>query len=177
MLILYLLLIMSEIIDLTSEEIIDLSSSEKIYTFNGEKVYTFEVDEDGVEIDLGTFDSVNEYLSNNHDNSDYDLSFFIIRKKIYHNSPDFNIEFNEHNCLRISLIEDEIYKFLNDYIEKFPDNNYVQIHVTIKDLSNTITNCVQFTNDWTNDERINMVNRFKIVVSLKNETKEVDSIE
>ena len=159
---------MAEIIDLTSEE-------EEVYTFNGERVYFFKVDEDGVEIDLSTFDSVNEYLSNNHDNSDYELSFYVNKKIIYHISPDFNIEFNEHNCLRISLIEDEIYKFLNDYIEKFPDNNYVQIHVTIKDNSST-TNCIQYCKEWTNDERINMVNRFKIAVSLKNETKEVDSV-
>ena len=72
-----------------------------------------------------TVDSVNEYLSNNHDKTDFDLSFFIINTVIYHHYPDFNKDkFKEHTCIRISAIEDAILYFYVIMLYNFQTINF-----------------------------------------------------
>ena len=121
-----------------------------------------------------TVDSVNEYLSNNHDKTDFDLSFFIINTVIYHHCPDFNKDkFKEHTCIRISAIEDAIFIFLCTHVVQFPDNKFIEIHVSIKKdcFSNTLSkSCEDYYSDWMKiniDNRINMNDKFEIVVVIK----------
>jgi hypothetical protein len=137
-----------------------------------------------VAIQPNTVDTLNEYLANNHDKTEYNLSFFIINAEIHHNYSDFNIDnFKYHGCHRIGTIEDAIYKFLYDYIVEFKIiNKFVEIVVTIKEdrLSNTLTipceNYYHSFNGIPTDEyyktykSINMNDKFDIDIVFKNET-------
>ena len=93
---------------------------------------------DFIEIDFGgCVDSVNEYITNkHHDDDKFDIFFYIMyiddkTVRVYQHEYELNGNYTDHYCARVARIEDEIYKYLNEYIKCHTDNEIIHLRVCV----------------------------------------------
>jgi hypothetical protein len=91
-----------------------------------------------IEIDISTcVDSVNEYITNkHHDDNEFDIYFYVMyidneTVRVYQHEYSLSENYIDHFCARVARIEDEIFKYLNEYIECHTVNEIIHLGVRV----------------------------------------------